>query len=67
MLMVLHNSVVLPDPGLDTRFNAKIPRLSKHLRFRAAYALFLARMSCSICTMRDWLRPGAWARAGPVP
>ena len=42
----------LPEPGLETRFNARIPCSLNQRLLAWAYSLFLARMSCSICTMR---------------
>ena len=43
--MVRTSSVVLPEPGLETRLSAKTPVPANRARLAAAKALFLPRMS----------------------
>jgi hypothetical protein len=62
--MLAHNSVVLPDPGLDIRLNAVTPCARKWARLRRASRLFSPRMSASICTARVGLMPGTDMPAG---
>ena len=65
--IVRTSSVVLPEPGLDTRLSAKMPRSASVARLRCAWPSFLASTSRSICTMRAWLMPGTVAPAAPAP
>src|SRR3990167_980277 len=65
--MVAHSSVVLPEPGLDTRFSARTPWLRKCARFCCATRLFAPSTSCSIRIARDSLRPGTATCAAPAP
>ncbi len=61
------SSVVLPEPGLETRFRPRMPRACSKPRFSAAWPLFLARMSRSIRTTLAGDRPGACAWVSPRP
>ena len=65
--MVAHSSVVLPEPGLDTRLSAVTPCDSKCARLCAATRLFAPRMSVSSLIARAWLMPGTETRAAPAP
>ena len=64
--IVRTSSVVLPEPGLDTKFSANTPRSAKWRRFSAAMASFLASRSRSTSTMRCAAVPSACtAPSGP--
>ena len=65
--MVRTSSVVLPEPGLDTRLSAKMARSASQRRLCCAAPSLRARMSRSICTSRTCDIPGATAPAAPVP
>ncbi len=65
--MVRQSSVVLPEPGDDTRFTASTRRSASARRLRAAMASFFDRMPVSISISRAWLIPATSVPAGPRP
>jgi len=65
--IVAHSSVVLPEPGLETRLSASTPCWAKRWRFSRAMRSFAPSTSCSMRSARSWLMPGTETRAAPVP
>ena len=51
--MVRSSRVVLPDPGDETRFSARMFLASNQPRLRWASRLFCCRMSISTCSVRE--------------
>ena len=65
--MVAHSSVVLPEPGLETRLSARTPWAWKCARLCCATWLLAPSTSCSMRMARDSLSPGTDTRAAPAP